>query len=71
MTSLLDDPDIDYVVVVNDEQQHSLWPAPVAVPEGWTVAHGPAARADCLGYVRENWTDIRPASVRTVHKGRG
>lgn len=64
MSSLLDDPDVDFVVVVNDEQQHSLWPAPVAVPEGWTVAHGPAVKADCLGYVRENWTDMRPVSAR-------
>jgi MbtH protein len=64
MSSLLDDPDLEYVVVVNDEQQHSLWPASVAVPGGWTVAHGPAARADCLDYVRENWTDIRPVSSR-------
>jgi MbtH protein len=69
MSSLLDDPDLDYVVVVNDEQQHSLWPASVAVPQGWTVAHGPAARDDCLGYVRENWTDIRPASVRAARHG--
>jgi uncharacterized protein YbdZ (MbtH family) len=66
MSSLLDDRDVDHLVVVNHEQQHSLWPAPVVVPEGWTVVHGPAARADCLGYIRENWTDIRPASVRTA-----
>jgi MbtH protein len=69
MSSLLDDPDLDYVVVVNDEQQHSLWPASIAVPRGWTVAHGPAGRDDCLGYVRENWTDIRPASVRAARHG--
>jgi MbtH protein len=69
MSSLLDDPDLDYVVVVNDEQQHSLWPGSVGVPDGWTVAHGPASRDDCLGYVRENWTDIRPASVRAARHG--
>lgn len=34
MSSLLDEPDVDFVVVVNDEQQHSRWPAPVAVPGG-------------------------------------
>lgn len=64
MSSLLDDPDGDFVVLVNDEQQYSLWPAPIAVPDGWIVAHGPAARADCLAYVRENWTDMRPVSAR-------
>jgi MbtH protein len=66
MSSLLDDPDMDYLVVVNDEQQHSLWPASVAVPAGWAVAHGPGARDDCLNYVRASWTDIRPASVRAA-----
>jgi uncharacterized protein YbdZ (MbtH family) len=74
MSSLLDDPDIDFVVVVNDEEQHSLWPASVAVPEGWTVSYGPAARDDCLGYVRVSWTDMRPVSARTArhdHRVRG
>ncbi|HEY3869543.1 MAG TPA: MbtH family NRPS accessory protein [Actinocrinis sp.] len=64
MSSLLDDPDVQFVVLVNDEQQHSLWPVPVAVPEGWAVVYGPAAKADALGYVRENWTDMRPVSAR-------
>lgn len=64
MSSLLDDPDVDFVVVVNDERQHSLWPAPIAVPEGWTVSHGPATRADCLDHVREHWSDMRPVSAR-------
>ena len=66
MPSLLDDPEIDFVVVVNDEDQHGLWPAAIAVPAGWTVAHGPATRDDCLAHVRENWTDIRPLSARTA-----
>jgi MbtH protein len=64
MSSVLDDPDADFVVLVNDDQQHCLWPASIAVPDGWLVAHGPADRAGCLDYVRENWTDIRPAKPR-------
>jgi MbtH protein len=64
MSSLLDDPDVDFVVLVNDEHQHSLWPAPVAVPEGWTVVHGPTTKVDCLDHVRDNWTDMRPVSAR-------
>lgn len=64
MSSLLDEPDVDFVVIINDEQQHSLWPASLAVPEGWTVAFGPTAKSDCLDYVRSNWTDMRPVSAR-------
>jgi MbtH protein len=69
MFSPLDDPDIDFVVIVNDEGQHCMWPVSVAVPEGWTVSYGPAARDDCLGYVRASWTDMRPASARTARCG--
>jgi uncharacterized protein YbdZ (MbtH family) len=53
-----------YSVLRNEEDQHSLWPAFAAVPDGWTVVHGPGERDECLAYVRENWTDLRPRSVR-------
>jgi uncharacterized protein YbdZ (MbtH family) len=66
MLSLLDDTNISFVVIVNDEEQHSLWPASVAVPDGWTVSYGPAASDDCLCYARVSWTDMRPLSVRTA-----
>jgi MbtH protein len=59
-----DDPDGTFVVLVNDEEQHSLWPAPIAVPAGWTQVHGPADRQSCLDHVEANWTDIRPLSAR-------
>ena len=63
----LDDQTIDgeiMVVLVNAEDQYSLWPAAAATPEGWTLVHPPAARADCLAYVEAHWTDMRPASLR-------
>jgi MbtH protein len=56
-------PDADYAVLCNQQNQHSLWPADVAVPDGWTVVHGPGPRAESLAYVREHWADIRPADV--------
>jgi MbtH protein len=57
-----DNPDGAFLVLVNDENQHSLWPAAIAVPDGWRGVHdGP--RADCLDYVERNWTDLRPASL--------
>jgi MbtH protein len=59
-----DDPDGTFVVLVNDEEQHSLWPAAMAVPAGWQVAHGPDSRKSCLDYIEANWTDILPRSAR-------
>jgi uncharacterized protein YbdZ (MbtH family) len=59
-----DDPDGMFLVLVNDEEQHSLWPSTMAVPAGWQVVHGEASRPSCLDYVEANWTDIRPLSAR-------
>ncbi|MDT0377541.1 MbtH family protein [Streptomyces sp. RKND-216] len=63
MSNPFDDEDGEFLVLVNDEQQHSLWPAFAEVPEGWTVALGPESRPRCLEFVEENWTDMRPASL--------
>ncbi|GAA3433283.1 MbtH family protein [Kutzneria kofuensis] len=63
MTNPFEDNDGSYLVLVNDEGQHSLWPEFVAVPAGWTVANGPASRQDSLDYIERNWTDMRPASL--------
>ncbi|OLT28897.1 protein mbtH [Actinomadura sp. CNU-125] len=63
MSNPFDDPDGTFLVLVNDEGQHSLWPAFADVPGGWTVAFGPAARPECVEHVTENWTDIRPRSL--------
>ncbi|MFJ6561323.1 MbtH family protein [Streptomyces sp. NPDC091412] len=62
-TNPFEDNDADYYVLVNDEGQHSLWPAFAEVPAGWTVAHGRDGREACLEYVNENWTDMRPLSL--------
>ena len=59
-----DDADAQFLVVVNAEGQHSLWPVFADVPSGWAIAHGPSARPACLDYVRDNWADIRPRSVQ-------
>jgi MbtH protein len=52
-----------YLILVNDELQHSLWPSFADVPDGWRVVHGPAGRQECLDYVAEHWTDMRPRSL--------
>lgn len=59
-----DDPDGTFLVLVNEEEQHSLWPATLDVPPGWTVALDAATRQACLDYVEANWTDLRPRSAR-------
>ncbi|WP_181774389.1 MbtH family protein [Amycolatopsis pittospori] len=63
MTNPFENPDGSYLVLVNDEGQHSLWPEFVEVPAGWTTKFGPAARPECLEYVETHWTDLRPASL--------
>ncbi|RFS84178.1 MbtH family protein [Actinomadura spongiicola] len=54
----------EFYVLVNDEDQHSLWPTFADVPDGWRVVFGAARRRECLDYVEENWVDMRPRSLR-------
>jgi MbtH protein len=63
MANPFEDADGTYLVLVNDENQHSLWPAFAEVPAGWTTVHGPGTRQACLDHVEANWTDMRPASL--------
>lgn len=51
-----------FLVLVNDEGQHSLWPAFTEVPGGWRSVFS-GARADCLDYVEREWTDMRPRGL--------
>ncbi|MFI9820560.1 MbtH family protein [Streptomyces sp. NPDC052013] len=69
MTNPFEDPDGTYLVLVNDENQHSLWPDFVDVPAGWRQVHGPAARQSCLEYVETDWTDMRPRSLAEAMDG--
>ena len=63
-TNPFDDDNGSFVVLVNDEEQHSLWPTFADVPAGWRVVYGEADRAACLDYIEKNWPDIRPKSLR-------
>ncbi|MFI9008471.1 MbtH family protein [Actinosynnema sp. NPDC053489] len=64
MTNPFDDQDGSFLVLVNDEGQHCLWPAFAEVPAGWTVALGESTREAALSYVEDHWTDMRPRSLR-------
>jgi MbtH protein len=63
VTNPFDDPDAGYVVLVNDEGQHSLWPVTVDAPDGWRVIFGESARQACLDFIEESWRDMRPRSL--------
>ncbi len=63
MTNPFEDPEGRFLVLVNDEGQHSLWPAFADVPAGWTTAFGEDDRAACLEWVERSWTDLRPKSL--------
>lgn len=60
----IDDENGSFLVLTNDEEQHSLWPVFADVPGGWQAVFGEADRAACLGYIEEHWPDIRPKTLR-------
>jgi MbtH protein len=53
-----------YKVVKNHEEQYSIWPADKANPLGWSDAGCSGPKAECLAYIKEVWTDMRPLSLR-------
>jgi MbtH protein len=62
------DPDREdgtiYKVVINHEEQYSIWPADRENPLGWRDAGRTGTRQECLDHINEVWTDMRPLSVR-------
>ena len=56
--------DITYSVLVNDEDQYSLWPAHLDIPAGWRAEGKTGTRDECTKHVDEVWTDMRPRSLR-------
>jgi MbtH protein len=53
-----------YTVVVNDEEQYSIWPADRDIPAGWRVTGVVGSKDECLAHIEEVWTDMRPLSLR-------
>ncbi|MBD0424029.1 MbtH family NRPS accessory protein [Streptomyces sp. NPDC052309] len=53
-----------YRVVLNDEEQYSIWDASRELPDGWHAEGTEGSRQDCLQRIEEVWTDLRPASLR-------
>ena len=56
--------DTVYKVVMNHEEQYSIWPASRENPPGWQDAGKSGSKEECLAYIKEVWTDMRPLSLR-------
>lgn len=60
-----------YKVVMNDEEMYSIWPADKELPLGWREAGKTGKKAECLAYINEVWTDMRPLSLRKKMQSNG
>jgi len=63
LSNPFEDDDAEYLVIVNDEQQYSLWPGFREIPPGWTAAGERGDRRECLSWIDVHWTDMRPKSL--------
>jgi len=61
---MFDDENATYRVVVNHEEQYPIWPDYKKVPGGWTEVGVSGTKEECLNYIEEVWTDMRPLSLR-------
>jgi MbtH protein len=59
-----------YKVVLNHEEQYSIWPEDRETPRGWRDEGKSGSKEECLAHIREVWTDMRPLSVRRALEGR-
>ncbi|WP_026422293.1 MbtH family protein [Actinokineospora inagensis] len=64
---MFDDTQREFRVVVNDEEQYSIWPADRDLPAGWLGTGHTGSKVDCLNHIDEVWTDLRPLSLRSAH----
>ena len=63
--------DVRYKVVVNHEEQYSIWFAEREAPRGWRVLDKSGTKEECLAYIKEVWTDMRPLSLRKAMEASG
>jgi MbtH protein len=64
MTDRSESDEAIHVVVMNDEEQYSIWPDDKRIPDGWRAVGTRGSKAECLQYIEETWTDMRPLSLR-------
>ncbi|MFL6120969.1 MbtH family protein [Actinophytocola sp.] len=68
---MFDDDDRMFQVVVNHEEQYSIWPVGRDIPPGWRADGPNGPKAECLAYIEEVWTDMRPLSLRREMEAAG
>lgn len=59
-----DNESLRFLVLINQQEQFSLWPYFADVPQGWREVLGPASRSECIEYIETHWQDMRPASLK-------
>jgi MbtH protein len=68
-------PDTDgltaYDVVINDEEQYSIWPCDRPIPAGWRAVGTRGNEESCIEYIEQHWTDMRPLSLRRAMAAAG
>jgi MbtH protein len=64
MSNENEDDDVTYTVVINAEEQYSIWRADRDVPKGWSEVGKRGPKSECLAHIKEVWTDMRPLSLR-------
>ncbi|MCM3782686.1 MbtH family protein [Neobacillus mesonae] len=64
MANPFDNENNSFVVLINDEEQYSMWPEVIDVPPGWTIVYGTGNKQACQNYIETHWADMRPKSLR-------
>jgi MbtH protein len=59
-----DDDNTEFEVVINHEEQYSIWPGYKPIPDGWHTVGKRGKKAECLAHIELCWTDMRPLSLR-------
>ncbi len=64
--AIIDDHAVEekFLVLINHEEQYSLWPSYKSIPHGWSIVFPENTKQACLAYVERVWTDMRPLSLR-------
>ncbi len=70
MNNPFENPNGAFWVLMNQEDQYSLWPSFLDIPVGWSVVYGEESRQRCLDYINARWTDMRPNSLKQQAEGR-